>query len=264
MSEDTSLNNDKNTSMYDEYLKQVKKQHNIGAKITLQRLYELLKLEDPLLSDDDIYDRIMKDCLDVWQKGTIQNNMPEELKDPERQESGKKGRKKQLVSVTSDGSVAPDSWASSKPEPEPEPKPAKFIPTDPRIADKDLEIGKLQEQLKEQTEQYHSVLKAINDNKNKDVTESKEYKALLSEVEIIKQERDELKHLASMQMKENPSQTFQSAATIKPETEEIEFPAKELSTFFMDCRISKQVMYLTVADSKVIGWQSDTIRAKNK
>ncbi len=133
-----------------------------------------------------------------------------------------------------------------------------------RIEELELERGKLQEQLKEQTEQYHSVLKAINDNKNKTVTESKEYKALLGEIEIIKQERDELKQIATKQMKENPGDTFQSAASIKPESIEVEFPARDISTFFLDQRIVKDIMYIKIQGNKVVGWESDTIRAKNK
>lgn len=100
-------------SSYDEYLEQLKASHSVTAKECLERLYQLLKLEDPRMSKDDMYDRIMKDCLVIWSHGTIENNMPNDLKDVERQGSGKKGRKKQMISVTNDGSVAHTVWANN-------------------------------------------------------------------------------------------------------------------------------------------------------
>ena len=92
---------------YDEYLQQLKEQHQLTAKTALKRLYELLKLEDPMMSKDDMYDRIVKDCLEIWQRQTIRNNMPDELKDSERVETGKQAReKRQPITVTTNSSVA--------------------------------------------------------------------------------------------------------------------------------------------------------------
>jgi hypothetical protein len=46
---------------------------------------------------------------------------------------------------------------------------------------------------------------------------------------------------------------------------EIEFPAKELTTFFMASRIAKQVMYLKIDhNNKVVGWESDAKRIAAK
>src|SRR5215467_11012720 len=94
-------------SKYDDCLRRLKDDHRITVSAATSNLYKCLKLEEPEMSKDDMYDRIMKDCLSIgWQKGSIQNNMPDELKDEERQKSGKKGREKQLIPVTTDGSVA--------------------------------------------------------------------------------------------------------------------------------------------------------------
>jgi hypothetical protein len=79
----------------------------------------LLKEEDPNLSNDDIYDRILKDCVDIWQRKTIIDNMPEELKDKERQASGRRGaeeqKKKRILKVTNTSNVASDMEAKSSP-----------------------------------------------------------------------------------------------------------------------------------------------------
>ena len=38
-----------------------------------------------------MYDRILKDCLVIWSRATVIENMPDELKDSERQEAGRRG-----------------------------------------------------------------------------------------------------------------------------------------------------------------------------
>ena len=62
-----------------------------------------------------MYDRILKDRLVIWARATIIENMPDELKDSERQESGRRGAeaKKKLLRVTNDGNVARDAPANS-------------------------------------------------------------------------------------------------------------------------------------------------------
>ncbi|MGA7044113.1 MAG: hypothetical protein WBY71_10625, partial [Nitrososphaeraceae archaeon] len=102
-------------SRYDDFLKQLKEDHKTTAKMAINRLYLLLKEDDPNLSKDDMYDRILKDCLVIWARATVIENMPDELKDSERQEAGRRGAeaKKKLLHVTNDGNVARDIPANS-------------------------------------------------------------------------------------------------------------------------------------------------------
>jgi predicted nucleic acid-binding Zn-ribbon protein len=82
------------------------------------------------------------------------------------------------------------------------------------IEERDLTISRLQEQLQEQKQQVTELIKSVNaaalkkdDNgKTKVVKDSLEYKSLLSEVELIKQERDEIwwkVHLVQIRIKTN-------------------------------------------------------------
>lgn len=276
---------------YDEYLNQVKALHKVTANSVLKRLYELLKIEDPLMSKDDMYDRIMKDCLEIWQKETIQNNMPDELKDKERQVSGKKGKEKQKeMVVTANGSVAHDNQATL-PEPEliraqntpiPErPKPeledifqhnSSLTGLAERIDELELTNGKLQETIEEKNKEIKEIVTALNlaNKKDKKIEESAEYQTLKTQLLIAEQERDEYKQVASKNLKEHPEQTFQPATTIATSTStitipsEVEFPAKDLHTFFMDQRYADKIMYLKIAGNQVTGWETDRARQKKK
>jgi hypothetical protein len=102
-------------SRYDDFLKQLKEDHKTTAQMAIKQLYLLLKEEDPNLSNDDMYDRILKDCLVIWARVTVIENMPDELKDSERQEAGRRRAeaKKKLLRVTNDGNVARDAPANS-------------------------------------------------------------------------------------------------------------------------------------------------------
>ena len=259
----------------------------------LKRLYELLKIEDPLMSKDDMYDRIMKDCLEIWQKETIQNNMPDELKDKERQVSGKKGKEKQKeMIVTTNGSVAHDNQATL-PEPEPIRAQNTPIPERPkaepeledifqhnssltglaeRIDELELTNGKLQETIEEKNKEIKEIVTALNlaNKKDKKIEESAEYQTLKTQLLIAEQERDEYKQVASKNLKEHPEQTFQPATTIATSTStttipnEVEFPAKDLHTFFMDQRYADKIMYLKIEGNQVVGWETDKARQKKK
>jgi hypothetical protein len=252
-------------------------------------------------------------------RDTIERTLPDQYKkkkDPHLRSIADK----KVLEVTNDGSVARGNRANS-PEPElnrerkPSPIEALYLAKtdaegkDPDeksthdihppesiqrwmdlARDKDLEIGKLKEQFKEQSEYFHTTLKAINDNKDKSILESKEYKALQSEMFLLQEEITQLKQIETERMRKNPTETFQSAtamamATTAATTEkasgwqvasndittimttipnEIEFPAKDLSTFFLDQRQAKQVMYLKIEGNQVVGWESDTKRSGRK
>lgn len=303
---------------YDEYLGQVKGLHRVTAKSVLKRLYELLKIEDPLMSNDDMYDRILKDCLEIWQKGTIQDNMPDELKDKERQASGKKGKEKQKeMIVTTNGSVAPENQATL-PEPEPNRAQNTPVPERPkpepklsaidtlaavkagvkpeledifqhnsslaglgeRIEELELANGRLQEQVKEEKERNQELVKSLNaaaeikqqqTKQQSPATTTLEYKTLLSEKNLLQDRIDELEAL----VKKDPKLGFQNATTMQRESNdittitttipnEVEFPAKDLHTFFMDQRYADKIMYLKIAGNQVVGWETDKARQKKK
>jgi hypothetical protein len=67
-----------------------------SAKHWIPKPCQALKEENSAMSDEDIRARVTQDCLSIWQKTTINNALPEELKNKERSQTGKKGRQKQL------------------------------------------------------------------------------------------------------------------------------------------------------------------------
>lgn len=261
---------------YESLLIEIKLKHTEQAKEYVPKLCYTLKKQDPLLDDKDVGKWVKHDLIDIWSSSSIYKYLPEEFKDEEKSKQTKEGIKQKKVRERSPTPaevivLEQSSSGQSIPESEP-PTPAPPIKL-PDLShhhelsreELELKIGKLEEQLKEQTEHYQGVLKAINDNKSKDVTESKEYKALESRMYLLEEENKELKHLEAMRIKEHPEQTFQSASSLPSKTEtekEIEFPAKDLSTMFLDARNAKNVMYLQIKDNIVVGWQSDYIRNK--
>jgi hypothetical protein len=60
------------------------------------KLCQALREEDKNLSNEDIRDRVEKDCAYIWSKSTIRTYIPDEFKDLQKQEAGRKGREKQL------------------------------------------------------------------------------------------------------------------------------------------------------------------------
>ena len=286
-------------SKYDDFLEELKRNHNTTVKSSISKLYELLKEEDPNLSRDDMYDRIMKDCLEIWRKQTILNNMIDELKDPERQEAGKRGiEKRREISVTNNGSVATESVANNSSDLQTEPKSSSFqkvtnfeedkkniyeanhstssvyyseqdAKRESRLVELQLENGRLREQLKEQKEQVQELIKSVNNaanikkdrpdssNKREDSTEIASLKAQLFETT---RERDELKQLETLRMRENPGQTFQTAANVRPESFTVEMATNDASKFFKALKDSLKVIYITIENNRVIGFESDAKR----
>lgn len=142
---------------------------------------------------------------------------------------------------------------------------------DSKIEELELENERQRELMKEQKDQITELINSVNaastiKENNKipiPAKQSTEYKAIVSELELVKQERDELKQLASMQMKANPSQTFQTAASItttsstKPAAtaKQIEFPANLFGKFFIATRNVRKSLFLKLDEvGKVIGW----------
>ena len=55
-----------------------------SAKHWIPKLCQALREENSVMSDEDIRARVTQDCLSIWQKTTINNALPEELKNKER------------------------------------------------------------------------------------------------------------------------------------------------------------------------------------
>jgi hypothetical protein len=81
-----------NCSKYDQLLEQARG----SVKYWVPKLCEALRRENSEMSNDDIRERVKKDCIGTWQRDTITDALPEEYKDKLRSELGKKGRQKQL------------------------------------------------------------------------------------------------------------------------------------------------------------------------
>src|SRR5918998_1826448 len=67
-----------------------------SAKAIIPKLCAALKRENPNYSNYDIREIITKDCIEIWQRATIRDALPEEYKDPAKAEASRKGRQKQL------------------------------------------------------------------------------------------------------------------------------------------------------------------------
>ena len=91
-------------SKYDEYLAQAKASVKTAGEY-IPKLCEELKKEG--LDKESINDKVTKDCLAIGLgRSTIVHNMPQEYKDEERVEAGKKSaEKKKEMLVTTDGNV---------------------------------------------------------------------------------------------------------------------------------------------------------------
>ena len=91
-----------------------------SAKVMIPRMCAALKRENPHYSNYDIREIVTKDCIEIWQKATIRDALPEEYKNKLKQEQGTKGREAQLEQSGSgqstefapfdeNGNISPDS-----------------------------------------------------------------------------------------------------------------------------------------------------------
>jgi hypothetical protein len=90
------------------------------AKEWIPKLCEALKRENPEMSKEDIRETVANDCRDFWSRATISKFIPDEYKDPQKQEAGKKGRKKQLEKPIPAGMVRAEDSSVSQTEQESE------------------------------------------------------------------------------------------------------------------------------------------------
>jgi hypothetical protein len=88
-----------------------------SAEYWIPRLCAALRRENPNYTNYDIREIVMKDCLEIWQKGTIVNSLPDEYKDKAKAQASRLGRQKQLEQagglVTEGGDVSTESWTGS-------------------------------------------------------------------------------------------------------------------------------------------------------
>ena len=91
-----------------------------SAKAMIPKMCAALKRENPNYSNYDVREIVTKDCIEIWQKATIRDALPEEYKDKTKQEQGTKGREAQLEQAGSQqstefapsdesGNISPDS-----------------------------------------------------------------------------------------------------------------------------------------------------------
>lgn len=231
-------------SNYDEYLRQLKLDHSATAKSAIKVLFELLKQEDSHLSREDMYDRIMKDLLPIWARDTIVRNMPEDLKDPERRESGKKGQKKQMeMVVTNDGNVAD------------------AMPANPSRKKENSQIGSAQRyetngQRKKQTQvsEDETLSDDINDDAHTAGTQTQPSE--LTPEERIKQLEEALKQ----------ANLFNKASEMpKAQTNEVILPERLLSAMFMTLRNGeKKCIYCTVEGNEITRIEGNAMRVRRE
>jgi hypothetical protein len=62
-----------------------------SAKAMIPRMCAALKRENPHYSNYDIREIVTKDCIEIWQRATIRDALPDEYKDKVRQEVGRAG-----------------------------------------------------------------------------------------------------------------------------------------------------------------------------
>ena len=82
-----------------------------------------LKEENSNISNEDIRDRVMKDCISIWQKDTIRNALPDEYKDKQKQEAArishknrnKSGESTVFAESSTDAGLNPTEIFSSEP-----------------------------------------------------------------------------------------------------------------------------------------------------
>jgi hypothetical protein len=104
---------------YDTLLKQAK-----GSAIYwIPQLCLALKEENSNISNEDIRDRVMKDCISIWQKDTIRNALPDEYKDKQKQEAAmishknrnKSGESTVFAEPSTDAGLNPAETFASEP-----------------------------------------------------------------------------------------------------------------------------------------------------
>jgi hypothetical protein len=96
-----------------------------SAKRWIPKLCQALREANFVMSNEDIRARVTRDCLSIWQRPTINNALPKELKNKERSQTGKKGRQKQLEQANGTMTILEEptiSWAKKDSDSSTEPE----------------------------------------------------------------------------------------------------------------------------------------------
>ena len=159
---------------YDQLLEQAKAAGLESAKTWIPKLCNALKEEDKNLSNEDIRDRVEKDCVEIWSKGTIRIHIPDEFKDPQKQEAGRKGREKQLEQPIPVGG-AQENWAEN----------SSFGPTEHDSEDFN-KMNRVQDAIT-QSEKAQKLEKQVSDLKAELNTKNSEIESLRNENKALKE-----------------------------------------------------------------------------
>ena len=95
---------------YDDLLEEAKSRAAVyisTAKLYIPKMYNALMDENKNISPEDARDRIEKDCVGIWSKRTILDALPDEVKNQEKQKSGRLGQKKRNFAAVS---AAPETF----------------------------------------------------------------------------------------------------------------------------------------------------------
>ena len=103
---------------YDNYLSQVKASCKVAYEY-IPKMCNALRNENSYYSNEDIRDRVRKDCLEAGlAESTITHNIPEEFKDPIKVAAGKKsaGKKKIALKIATSGAAVTAAENNSESE----------------------------------------------------------------------------------------------------------------------------------------------------
>jgi hypothetical protein len=172
---------------YDQLLEQAKAAGLESAKTWIPRLCNALKEEDNNLSNEDIRDRVEKDCALIWSKSTIRTYTPYEFKDPQKQGAGRKGREKQLEQPIPVGG-APETGAENN----------SFGPTEHDSEDFD-KMNRVQDVITE-SEKVQMLEKQVSDLKAELNIRNSQLNIKNSEIDGLSNENKALKEKTQPQM----------------------------------------------------------------
>jgi hypothetical protein len=83
-----------------EVLAKIQTFHSTTAKEYIPKMYLAIRKENPSLTAKDARDRIERDCLDkIWTHRTILDALPDEAKNPTRQEAARSKHKKNFAAM---------------------------------------------------------------------------------------------------------------------------------------------------------------------
>ena len=167
-------------SNYNRLLEQAREAGASTAKTFIPKLCEQLKRENPEMPNEDVRDTVTNDCAGVWSKATIRKFMPDEYKDPQKQEAGKKVEKKQRLEEPIPAGMNP-AESSSVSQTEQESTSFENMDRGPDVKPAAQTVNKLQNELKNVRE----VLESEIENKNKRIKELLEGQDLKDIPELV-------------------------------------------------------------------------------